>query len=107
MHRFLSHLAAAPVGARFEVGTMYDPKHGWQVYQRVGDKGLAMSADGARSLVRTFEKQALLPEWRDAGNDLRGMFEELKSCADDVDRKNREKTVPPDLANMSPRWGHA
>lgn len=103
----MSALAVAPVGARFEVGTVHDPRHGWRVYQRVGDTGLAMSADDARGLVRTFEKQAAMPEWREVGNELRGMFEELKTCADDVDRKNREKAVPPDLANVSTQWGRA
>jgi hypothetical protein len=107
MRRFMSALAVAPVGARFEVGTMFDPKQGWRVYQRIGDTGLAMSADDARALVRTFENQAAMPERRAAGNELRGMFEELKSCADDCDRKNREKAVPPDLANGTTQWARA
>lgn len=107
MRRFMAHIAAAPEGARFEVGVMYDAGRGWRVYQRIGDVGLSMAAADARGLVRTFEQQAAKPQWRAAAEDLRGLFAEMKACADDVDRKNRAGVKPPDHPNIVQNGGHA
>lgn len=107
MRKFMQHVATAPDGALFQVGTIYDARNGWRVYQRVGDKGLAMSADAARGLYRTFEKQAALPQWRAVAAGLVDIFSQLATCADEVDRLNRDKAVPPDLPIVMPEAGHA
>lgn len=107
LRKFLNHLATAPEGARFEVGDMYDPVKGWRVYQRIGDVGLAMNAEGARDLVGLFERTAAEAKWRSAGAELREIFDQLKACAEAVDRKNREKVVPPDIPNLVRSGGRA
>lgn len=107
MMKFMRHVAAAPAGALFQVGTVYDMKNGWRVYQRVGDKGLAMSPDAARGLYRSFEKQAALPQWRAVAEDMRAIFDELKSCADEAEQRNRDGVVPPDMPVVAPEAGHA
>lgn len=86
---------------------MYDPQNGWRAYQRVGDVGLAMGADSARELARLFKDQAAQPEWSAAGNELRGIFEQLEACAAAVDRKNRDKVMPPDIPNVVWNGGRA
>ncbi len=106
LRKFMEHIAAAPEGAHFEIGTVWDPRKGWRVYERVGDKGLAMSSDDARALFRTFEKTAAMPQWLAIAATMRDTFEGLRTCADEVDRLNREKVVPPDVLAAATA-GHA
>lgn len=107
MRQFMMHLATAPAGALFEIGTMWDAKEGWRVYQRIGDKGMAMSSKMARSLFAMFQNMALRPEWKDIGPSMQGTYEGLSECADEIDRLNRENIVPAEgLYAMQP-WGRA
>jgi hypothetical protein len=107
MRKFMLHVGSAPEGAHFEIGKMWDARKGWRVYQRIGEKALAMSSDSARGLWAQFEKQAKLPEWRSAAEDLRESFEGLKALADEVDQLNAAGAVPEGAPNVSSHVGHA
>jgi hypothetical protein len=95
VRQFLSHIMAAPPGSNLEVGLTWDAKNGWRVYQRIGDKALAMAPGAARSLAETFDKVGARPEWKSAAAGLAGTLGELRPLADEADQKNRDKIVPP------------
>jgi len=97
----------APPDARYEVGLTWDERHGWRVYQRVGDAGLAMDAKHARGLLTSYQKLAQLPQWKEAAAGLMDTIGELGKLADECDQKNKAHAVPPEMVAVAPVAGHA
>lgn len=93
--KFMRAIATAPAGTPFEVGDTWTQHHGWRPYQRIGDKLLMMSPAQARGLYTTFEKLGSEPQWRGTWESMKDTFDQLKAAADDCDRKNRDRYVPP------------
>ena len=48
----------------FEIGVSWTPEGRWQVYQKLGDKALMMSARDARKLADLYESNLSDPEWK-------------------------------------------
>ena len=105
--KFMKALKAAGPGADFEVGDTWIKGRGWRPYQRIGDKLLIISPDDARGLYRAYEKLGQEPQWREAWEGMKDLFAELKAAADECDRKNRERILPPDAAEHLPAEGTA
>lgn len=105
--KFMNHIAAAPVGAEFEVGLIYDAKDGWRVYQRIGDKALAMDPKQSRGLYNTYAKMAQRPEWKAIAASMADTWEQFNTLADEADEKNRNKIVPEGYAEAMPTMGQA
>lgn len=105
--KFMNHMMSAPPGAPFEVGLIYDPKEGWRVYQRIGDKAIAMAPKQSRGLYETYSKMAQRPEWKAIAVSMADIWEAFKTLADEADEKNRDKVVPEGYAEMMPTMGQA
>lgn len=107
LRKFLDHVSRAQPGDALEVGLTYDAENGWRVYQRIGDKALAMDPKHARGLHAAYERLASKPEWVSAARGLMNTLGELRLLADEADQKNRDKVVPPGYADAMPTWGTA
>jgi hypothetical protein len=105
--KFLKAVEAAPPGSQFEVGDTWVKGHGWRPYQRIGDKVLMCTPDQARKIVSIYEDMGKRPEWQRGWAEMKDMFLELRAAADDCDRKNRERIIPPDAAEHLPAEGRA
>lgn len=107
MLQFMRALEGAPVGTPFEVGDTWTQLRGWRPYQRIGEKMLIVSPDQARALCTIYEKMGADPQWAEAWASMKGTFKELRAAADECDRKNRERVVPPDAAAAMQSEGRA
>lgn len=105
--KFMKHILAAPEGADFEVGLTWDKDNGWRVYQRVGDKGMAMDPMTALGLATTFDKLAVQPEWRAIATDMAGTLGALRTLANEAVQKNRDKIIPAEATAHMPAAGSA
>lgn len=105
--KFMNHILASPAGSDLEVGLTWDASKGWRVYQRIGDKAMAMDPAGARKLAASYDKVAALPEWRGVSQGLSGTLGELRALADEAEQKNRDKIVPDGAAAFMPAAGSA
>lgn len=95
--QWLAHIAAAPDGTNLEVGLMYDSENGWRVYQRLGDKALALDPEGARKMAAAYDKIGSQPEWRDIKTGLESTLGDLRSLAAEADQKNAAGEIPPSV----------
>lgn len=105
--KFMSHILTAPEGSDFEVGLTWDQANGWRVYQRVGDKALAMAPDAARKMAATYEKVGARPEWRGTAHGLEDTLGALRPLADEAEQKNRDRIIPDGAAAAMPAAGSA
>ncbi len=105
--KFMKHIMDAPAGSNFEIGLTYDIENGWRVYQRIGDKALAMVPAQARGLHATYAKMAQRPEWKKIAASMADTWESFKTLADEADEKNRNKIVPDGYAEAMPTMGQA
>lgn len=107
MRQWLKHVERANPGMRFEVGAMWSEPQGWRVYQRIGDKGLSMSARDARGMVATFERVGTDPQWREAYEGMKELFAEMTVIADECDAKNAAGVIPEGYVAVAPAQGSA
>lgn len=105
--KFMRHIESAPPGAPFEIGLTYDVKSGWRVYQRIGDKAMAMDPKTSRGLHATYEKMARRPEWKAIAASMADTWQAFKTLADEADQKNRDNIVPDGYAEAMPTMGEA
>ena len=106
LRKWLRHIESS-TGEQLETGLTWDQENGWRVYQRIGDKALAMAPAEARKIGAIYDKLGKLPEWRHAAADLANTLGGLKELADEADAKNRDGSIPPDAALHQPAWGSA
>lgn len=107
LRKFLNHVAASPEGSDLEVGLTWDAGNGWRVYQRIGEKALAMAPDGARKMAASFEAVGARPEWRGAAHGLERTLGALRPLADEAEQKNRDGIIPDGAAAFMPAAGNA
>jgi hypothetical protein len=105
--QWVRHIERAGAGASFEVGLVYDPESGWRVYQRIGDKGLALSPQHARGIAEAYDQISRRPEWRNVAHGLDDTLGALRLLADEAEQKNRNKVIPDGYAAMAPAQGRA
>ena len=107
LRKWLAHIERSPAGTYFEVGLTWDQVNGWRVFQRMGDKGLAMAPAEARKLGDIYHKVGKRPEWRGVTDTMIETLGALRPLADEAEQKNRDKVVPEGAAEFMPVEGRA
>lgn len=92
---WMHHIARADVDDVFEVGLMYDAGNGWRVYQRIGEKGLALSPDAARRMATIYDRLAWMPQNKEVAGSMADSLGRLRELADEAEDSNRNHSLPP------------
>lgn len=107
LRKFLDHVERSNPRDLFEVGLTWDDRNGWRVYQRIGDKALAMGPAEARRLADHYDKLGATPQWQEVARGLVDTLGSLRTMADEADQKNISKEIPPGYVGLTPAMGRA
>ncbi len=87
----------APADAQLTVGLVWIEKKGWRVMMNVHTAMLHLGSKEAKGLADIYDKHHKSPEWRGKTTGLEWVASELRKLSDEIEQKNRDGIIPPEM----------